>query len=235
MRPVMVVAMAPDGEGLLGVEQALEVRALQQLEVEGAVEAFVLARGSGDDAGRTVPARHAVLDHQMADHRVSWRSPVSPHGGPLSVRITWGRPTGSNADCTALCTVARRWLSTACRSRHSANGRPSSSADEAGRRRTAHRLEVHLPHRVGSACSSASRPCVRRHHLLNMPVQDLGDPRLCQRRYALPPQAVDDLAPRPTPDWPAGPPAPPLPMRPVRPRRRAMRTARPIGQSRPTN
>lgn len=51
MWPVMVVAIAPGIEGLLGFAQVLEAPPLQQLEVESAVEAFVLACRASADAG----------------------------------------------------------------------------------------------------------------------------------------------------------------------------------------
>src|ERR1700729_1021761 len=66
MGSMVVVALAPGIEGLLGLAEIVEDAAVEQLELEGAVEALVLAVALGM-ARRTVPRRHPMFDQPDAE------------------------------------------------------------------------------------------------------------------------------------------------------------------------
>ncbi len=66
MWPMMVVAIAPRIEGMLGLAEIVEAAAIEQLELERPVEALVLAVALRV-AWRAVPWRNAMLDQPDAE------------------------------------------------------------------------------------------------------------------------------------------------------------------------
>src|SRR5918994_843192 len=197
VRPVVIVTMPPRVESLLGLVEIVEVSPLEQLEIEGAVKALILAVALRMH-WRTVPGCHTVLDQpdaELGERLLGGGAPRAAVVGQddLGQAIAfkgrlYGVPHG-----LMLFVVGR--VQDHCVARmvvdHGQRMKPALAERNMA-------LEVHLPQSVRLGMLEAL-PCLLtcRHHRLAMALENLGNGRCRWRRQALPAQACGDLAATP--------------------------------------